>query len=225
MIPIRDENPTHSVPIITYLLIAINIIVFIFQTMLGSYQEQFVYQFALIPNEVTSSISLGNITDIFTSMFMHAGVAHIAGNMLYLWIFGDNVEDRLGSGKYLFFYILGGVIASVAHILTNPSSQIPTVGASGAIAAVLGAYLVLYPRQKVLTLIPLGFWLRMTMVPAFVVLGVWFALQFFSGILSLGGPDVGGVAFWAHIGGFISGVVFGQLFKKPEKDYPAYHWE
>jgi membrane associated rhomboid family serine protease len=225
MIPLKDENPIHSVPIITYLLIAINIMVFIFQTMLGSYQEQFVYQFALIPNEVTSFFSFGSIVDIFTSMFMHAGLAHIGGNMLYLWIFGDNVEDRLGSGKYLFFYILGGVIASAAHIITNPTSRIPTVGASGAIAAVLGAYLVLFPSQKVLTVIPFGFWLRMTMVPAFVVLGFWFLLQFFSGVLSLGGPDVGGVAFWAHIGGFIFGVVFAYLFKKPDREYPAYHWE
>ena len=224
MIPIRDENPTHSVPIITYALIAINIIVFIFQIMLGSYQEQFIYQFALIPSEITSSLSFDNVTDVFTSMFMHAGLAHIGGNMLYLWIFGDNVEDRLGSVKYLFFYIIGGVVASIAHIFTNPASSIPTVGASGAIAAVLGAYLVLYPRQKVLTLIPLGFWMRMTMVPAFLVLGLWFVLQLFSGVMSLGGPDVGGVAFWAHIGGFVSGVILGWILKKPEETYPAHHW-
>jgi membrane associated rhomboid family serine protease len=157
-------------------------------------------------------------------MFMHAGLAHIGGNMLYLWIFGDNVEDRLGSFKYIIFYIIGGVVASLTHIYTNPGSQIPTVGASGAIAAVLGAYLVLYPSQKVLTLIPLGFWLRLTMLPASVVLGLWFVLQFFQGVASLGMPDVGGVAFWAHIGGFVSGVVLGWLLKKPEKDYPAYHW-
>jgi membrane associated rhomboid family serine protease len=224
MIPIRDENPTHNVPVITYLLIFVNVIVFIFQTFLGSYNETFVYQFALIPSELTSSGSLDSIFDIFTSMFMHAGLAHIGGNMLYLWIFGDNVEDRLGSGKYLIFYILGGVIASITHILTNPTSTIPTVGASGAIAAVLGAYLVLYPSQKVLTLIPLGFWLRMTLLPASIVLGVWFVFQLFSGVLSLGGPDVGGVAFWAHIGGFVGGVVIGSLFKKPETEYPAYRW-
>jgi membrane associated rhomboid family serine protease len=144
--------------------------------------------------------------------------------MLYLWIFGDNVEDRLGSFKYIIFYIIGGVVASLTHIYTNPGSQIPTVGASGAIAAVLGAYLVLYPSQKVLTLIPLGFWLRLTMLPASVVLGLWFVLQFFQGVASLGMPDVGGVAFCAHIGGFVSGVVLGWLLKKPEKDYPAYHW-
>lgn len=224
MIPIRDENPTHSVPIITYLLIGLNIAVFIFQTMLGSYNEQFIYQYAMIPSEVVSFRSIGSIFDIFTSMFMHAGIAHIGGNMLYLWIFGDNVEDRLGKGRFLIFYIFGGIIASLAHIFTNPSSLIPTVGASGAIAAVLGAYLVLFPRQKVLTLIPLGFWLRMTMLPASIVLGVWFVLQFFQGLMTLGGPDVGGVAFWAHIGGFVCGVLLGQVLKKPEVEYPAYHW-
>jgi membrane associated rhomboid family serine protease len=224
MIPIRDDNPTHSVPVITYFLIFLNVIVFIFQTFMGSNNEAFVYQFALIPSQLTTTASLGNILDIFTSMFMHAGLAHIGGNMLYLWIFGDNVEDRLGSGKYLIFYVLGGVIASITHIFTNPTSTIPTVGASGAIAAVLGAYLVLFPSQKVLTLIPLGFWLRLTLLPASLVLGVWFVFQLFSGVLSLGGPDVGGVAFWAHIGGFVSGVVMGTLFKKPETEYPAYHW-
>jgi membrane associated rhomboid family serine protease len=224
MIPIRDENPTHTFPIVTYLLIALNILVFIFQTLLGQANEPFVYQFALIPAELSSTFSLESISNIFTSMFMHAGLAHIGGNMLYLWIFGDNVEDRLGSFRYLIFYVLGGFIASLAHIITNPLSQVPTVGASGAIAAVLGAYLVLYPRQRVLTLIPLGFFLRLTMLPASLVLGVWFLLQFFQGVMTIGGPDVGGVAFWAHIGGFVSGVVLSQIFKKPESSYPAYHW-
>lgn len=224
MIPLRDDNPTHITPIVTYLLILVNIVVFLFQILLGSNSEAFVYQFALIPANVTNLISLGALFNIFTSMFMHAGLAHIGGNMLYLWIFGDNVEDRLGSFKYLLFYIIGGVVASLAHIITNPNSQIPTVGASGAIAAVLGAYLVLYPSQKVLTLIPLGFWLRMTMLPASVVLGLWFVLQLFQGVASLGMPDVGGVAFWAHIGGFVTGVALGWLFKKPEPEYPTYHW-
>ncbi|MGB2956854.1 MAG: rhomboid family intramembrane serine protease [Anaerolineales bacterium] len=224
MIPIRDENPTHSVPIITYLLIAFNIIFFVFQTMLGSSNEQFLYQFALIPADVTTTLSLGSIFNIFTSMFMHAGFVHLGGNMLYLWIFGDNVEDRMGSGRYLFFYIFGGTIASLAHIISAPGSQIPTVGASGAIAAVLGAYLVLFPKQKVLTLIPLGFWLRMTMLPASIVLGGWFLFQLLQVMLSLGDPTIGGVAFWAHIGGFVSGVLLGQLFKIPEAVYPANHW-
>lgn len=225
MIPIRDENPTHITPFMTYFLILVNILVFFFQWLLGPNNEAFIYQFALIPANVTSLVSPGAIFNIFTSMFMHAGLAHIGGNMLYLWIFGDNVEDRLGSFKYLIFYIVGGFVASATHIFTNPGSQIPTVGASGAIAAVLGAYLVLYPSQKVLTLIPLGFWLRMTMVPASLVLGLWFVLQLFQGVASLGMPDdIGGVAFWAHIGGFVSGVVLGWLFKKPESEYPAIHW-
>jgi len=182
--------------------------------MAGSNEEALIYQFALIPAAFTGGISLGNISDIFTSMFMHAGLAHLGGNMLYLWIFGDNVEDSMGHGRYLLFYLIGGLVASLAHIFTNPASQIPTVGASGAIAAVLGAYLVLYPNSRVLTIIPLGFFLRMTMIPAAIVLGLWFVLQLFSGVLSMGGPDVGGVAFWAHIGGFVAGVILAKIFAK-----------
>jgi membrane associated rhomboid family serine protease len=224
MIPIRDQIPTKRVPVINYLLITANVIVFIFQWLAGPYEEKLVYEFALIPASFLSNISLGEITDIFTSMFMHAGFAHIAGNMLYLWIFGDNVEDSMGSLKYLIFYLFGGLVASLTHIITNPGSQIPTVGASGAIAAVLGAYLILYPQSKVLTIIPLGFFLRLTMVPASIVLGLWFVLQFFSGVLSLGGPDVGGVAFWAHIGGFISGMVLAKLFARKRRSEYAVPW-
>jgi len=224
MIPIKDQIPTRTVPVINYLLIAANVVVFIFQWLAGPYEQSLVFQFALIPSNFVSSISLGDITDIFTSMFMHAGLAHIGGNMLYLWIFGDNVEDSMGHGRYLVFYLVGGVVASLTHILTNPGSQIPTVGASGAIAAVLGAYLVLYPQSKVLTSIPLGFFLRMSLIPASIVLGLWFVLQFFSGVLSLGGPDVGGVAFWAHIGGFLSGVVMAKLFAQRRHTEYAVHW-
>lgn len=224
MIPIRDQIPTRHVPVINYLLIAANILVFVFQWLAGPYEETLVYQFALIPASFVSNLSIGDITDIFTSMFMHAGLAHIGGNMLYLWIFGDNVEDSMGSGRYLLFYLVGGMVASFAHIFTNPDSQIPTVGASGAIAAVLGAYLVLYPQSKVLTIIPLGFFLRMTLVPASIVLGLWFLLQFFSGVLSLGGPDVGGVAFWAHIGGFVAGVIMAKLFARRRREEYAVHW-
>jgi membrane associated rhomboid family serine protease len=224
MIPIRDQIPTRSVPVINYLLIAANVIVFIFQWLAGPYEEALVYEFALIPASFVSNLTVGDVTDIFTSMFMHAGLAHIGGNMLYLWIFGDNVEDSMGSGKYILFYLMGGLVASITHIFTNPLSQIPTVGASGAIAAVLGAYLVLYPQSKVLTIVPLGFFLRMTMLPASIVLGLWFILQFFSGVLSLGGPDVGGVAFWAHIGGFVAGVVMAKLFAKRRRPEYAVHW-
>lgn len=224
MIPIRDQIPTRHVPVVNYLLIAANILVFIVQWLSGAGQEALVYQFALIPANVTSGLDLGDITDIFTSMFMHAGLLHIAGNMLYLWIFGDNVEDSMGPGKYLIFYLVGGVVASLAHIFTNPGSQIPTVGASGAIAAVLGAYLVLYPRSRVMTIIPLGFFMRMTLVPASIVLGLWFILQLFSGVASLGAGDVGGVAFWAHIGGFVTGVLLALLMGKRRRPEYAVRW-
>lgn len=224
MIPIRDQIPTHRVPVVNYLLIAANILVFVFLWLAGSNQEAVVYQFALIPSNFKTGLDLGDVGDIFTSMFMHAGLAHIAGNMLYLWIFGDNVEDSMGSGRYLVFYLAGGTVASVVHILTNPGSQIPTVGASGAIAAVLGAYLVLYPRSKVLTFIPLGYFMRLTLVPASIVLGLWFVLQLFSGVLSLGGPDVGGVAFWAHIGGFVAGVLLAKLFARRSRMQTQTRW-
>jgi membrane associated rhomboid family serine protease len=211
MFPIRDEIPTRRTPIVNYALIALNIIVFVLMWLAGQEQEALVYQFAMIPANYADGIDVGDVADLFTSMFMHAGLAHIFGNMLYLWIFGDNVEDRLGSGRYLAFYLVGGLLASFTHLLTNPNSQIPTVGASGAIASVLGAYLVLFPQSRVVTAIAFGYFIRLTTIPAIIVLGLWFVLQLFSGVLSLGGPDVGGVAFWAHAGGFVAGVVMAKL--------------
>jgi membrane associated rhomboid family serine protease len=148
---------------------------------------------------------------IFTSMFMHAGLAHIGGNMIYLWIFGDNVEDRLGHFRYLMFYLVGGVAASLTHLATNWGSELPTVGASGAIAAVLGAYLVLFPASQIETWVPFGRFYHLTVLPAVVVLGLWFVLQLFEGVAALGGADVGGVAFWAHVGGFVAGMVMARL--------------
>ncbi len=217
MIPIRDGIPTRRTPIVNYLLIIANILVFLFMWMAGNAQESLVYQFALIPANLTDgSVTAGDFFDIFTSMFMHAGIAHIAGNMLYLWIFGDNVEDTLGHFKYIIFYLFGGLVAALTHLATNPGSQIPTVGASGAISAVLGAYLVLYPRSHIATFIPIGFFLRLAMLPASIVLVLWFVMQLFSGFISLGGPDVGGTAFWAHIGGFVAGVLMG-LMSKPKQ--------
>jgi len=224
MIPIRDSIPTRRVPIVNYALIGANLLVFLLMWLAGPEQERLVYQFALIPVSFSNGIDLGDITDIFTSMFMHAGLAHIAGNMLYLWIFGDNVEDRLGSFKYLLFYLAGGLAASLTHLLFNPNSQIPTVGASGAIAAVLGAYLVMYPQSRIATFIPLGFFMRLAMVPASVVLGFWFILQLFNGFLSIGAADVGGVAFWAHIGGFVAGVVLAKLMPAPRPSASVITW-
>lgn len=224
MIPIRDEIPTRETPVVNYLLIAANVLVFLWMFLLPeSALETMVNTYAMVPAHFADGVTLADITTIFTSMFMHAGWAHIAGNMLYLWIFGDNVEDRLGHGRYLVFYLVGGVAASLTHLLTNPGSQIPTVGASGAIAAVLGAYLVFYPASRIATFIPLGFFSRLTVVPAAIVLGFWFVFQLFDGVAALGGADVGGVAVWAHIGGFVAGIVMAKLLST-RRTRQAYTW-
>ncbi len=211
MIPLRDSIPTRRVPVVNYALIGLNILVFIAMWLAGPASDNWVVQFAMIPANLRDGVSLDDVGDIFTSMFMHAGLAHLAGNMLYLWIFGDNVEDRLGSGAYLVFYLVGGVVASLTHVALNPTSEIPTVGASGAIAAVLGAYLVLYPSSRIETYVPIGFFARLTVLPAAVVLGLWFVLQLVETALSLGSPDVAGVAFGAHVGGFVAGMVMGLV--------------
>jgi membrane associated rhomboid family serine protease len=224
MIPIRDEIPTRETPLVNYLLIAVNVLVFLWMLLLPESALETVYnRYAMVPAHFSDGVDLGDILTIFTSMFMHAGLAHIAGNMIYLWIFGDNVEDRLGHTRYLAFYLVGGVVASLTHLVTNWGSELPTVGASGAIAAVLGAYLVMFPASRIATFIPMGFFSRLTMLPSAVVLGVWFILQFFDGVLALGGADVGGVAVWAHIGGFVAGMVMANAAPK-RRTQRAYTW-
>jgi membrane associated rhomboid family serine protease len=213
MIPIRDEIKTHRTPFVNYGLILINVVVFLLTYVLNTNPEGVYSQFAFFPNELRQGLDLGDVRSILTSMFMHAGWVHLLGNMLYLWIFGDNIEDRLGHTNYLIFYLAGGVFAAFAHYLANPTSTIPTVGASGAIAAVLGAYLVFYPNSRVYTFIPIGFFIRLRLVPAVVVLSLWFILQLFSGVGSLGLGDQGGTAYWAHIGGFVFGLLVGLLFR------------
>jgi membrane associated rhomboid family serine protease len=214
MIPIRDTIKTHRNPIVNYLLIAINVLVFLWMFLNSSNIDQIYYEHALIPANFLNGIDLGDITDIFTSMFMHGGWMHLLGNMLYLWIFGDNIEDRLGHFGYLVFYLLGGLAAAFLQFIINPASQIPMVGASGAIAAVLGAYLIMYPNSRVYTFIPIGFYARLRLVPAIIVLGMWFLLQLINGVGSLGMPDQGGTAYFAHVGGFVFGLLVGWLFKK-----------
>lgn len=221
MIPIRDETKTRTTPIVNYLLILANVAVFLYMLLLGPKADSLVNQYAMTPANVTSGLDFGDIRSTLISMFMHAGWMHLIGNMLYLWIFGDNVEDHLGHVGYLLFYLAGGFVAAGAHVLVNPSSQIPTVGASGAIAAVLGAYLIFYPRARVYTFVPLGYFMRLTLLPASIVLVMWFVLQLFNGVLSIGAADVGGTAFWAHIGGFVFGVVVGFLFKNRSATKPA----
>lgn len=217
MIPLKDEIKTRRVPVVNYVLILINVAVFIYQFVNASQMEAIVSRYAMIPANITTAFTVENLRPVITSMFMHAGWVHLLGNMLYLWIFGDNIEDRLGHFGYLNFYLAGGFAAAALHVLINPLSTVPTVGASGAIAAVLGAYLVLYPKARIYTFIPIGFWAQLRLVPAAVVLGLWFVLQLFSGFATLGGgSDVGGTAFWAHIGGFVFGVLIGFLFKPRE---------
>jgi len=214
MIPLRDENPTRHFPFVNYALIGVNVLVFLWQLSLGSEGDATLFRLALIPLDVTRGLDLADARAVLTSMFMHAGVAHLLGNMLYLWIFGDNVEDALGHFRYLAFYLAGGIAASATHVLLYPSSTVPTVGASGAIAATLGAYLLLFPNRRVVTLIPLGFFLQVARLPAILVLGMWFVLQLFQGTLSLGMDQLGGVAFWAHIGGFAFGMLLGPLLRR-----------
>lgn len=214
MIPIRDEIKTHRTPIVNYALVVINVLVFLWMFLNSGNLESIYYEYALIPSNFLNGIDLGDVKDVFTSMFMHGGWMHLIGNMLYLWIFGDNIEDRLGHIGYLIFYLAGGIAAALLQTLISPGSQIPMVGASGAIAGVLGAYLVMYPNSRVYTFIPIGFYARVRLVPAVVVLGLWFLLQLISGVGSLGALDQGGTAYFAHIGGFIFGLIVGWMFKR-----------
>lgn len=227
MIPLKDENPSQTTPVVNITLIAINVLIFLYELSLGRHLNLFIRAFGLVPYEVTHFVDLppqtpgGPWFTLFTSMFLHGGWMHLIGNMLFLWVFGDNVEDAMGHFRYLVFYLLSGIAAALVHILTSPSSMIPTVGASGAISGVLGAYFVLYPRARILTLIPLFFWWEITVLPAFVFLGFWFIFQLFQGVLTLPmAGKVGGVAWWAHIGGFVAGMVLVKFFRR----HPRYEF-
>ena len=222
MFPLKDINPTTRPPVITVLLIVANVAVFVSELALGRQVGGFIAAWGVVPYEYTHLTDLvGRFQGIpiehtpgpaflpltlVTSMFIHGGFMHIFGNMLYLWIFGNNIEDLLGPLRFILFYLACGLIAGAAHIATNPASAVPTVGASGAVAGVLGAYLVAYPRARVLTLVFIVFFVQLVRLPAAVVLIFWFVLQFFQGVASLGGASAGGVAWFAHIGGFLAGV-------------------
>src|SRR5438105_1777570 len=213
MLPLSDHLPRRTTPVINYLLIAANIFMFLWELSLGPDIERTLFGVAFIPARFWYSPDLANIFTIFVSMFLHGGWIHLGGNMLYLWIFGDNVEDRLGHTKYLLFYFICGIIATIAHAVMNPASRIPSIGASGAIAGVLGGYIVMFPRARVTTLIPIFVFITVREIPAVVVLGLWFVLQLFIGTASVGaGPEQsGGVAVFAHIGGFIAGMILVVL--------------
>lgn len=220
MIPLKDENPTSTIPFVTVGLIIANILSFMYEVSLGPDLKGLVYTYGAIPYEITHRTSIGEgayippFLSVFSSMFLHGGVMHIAGNMLYLWIFGNNIEDSMGHIKFLVFYILSGIAAAYTNAYIDSESTIPMIGASGAISGVLGAYLLLFPYARVLTLVPLGFYYQIMRVPAVFVLGFWIVIQLFSGTLSLGIPQKGGVAWFAHIGGFVAGILLVGLFKK-----------
>ncbi len=212
MIPLRDTIPSQTVPVVTIAIIAVNAFFFIFQLMLGESVNQFILDYGLVPARYfwLSDARPGEWGDRFfpfvSSMFLHGGWMHIIGNMWNLWIFGDNIEDRLGHVGFLGFYLGTGLVAGVAHMMLNAHSQIPTIGASGAISGVMGAYFLLYPRSRVLTLIPIFVFIQIIEIPAVFFLGFWFLLQFFQGTASImAGDSLGGVAWWAHLGGFAAG--------------------
>ncbi len=225
MLPLQDINPTRRVPILTYLLIVINVLVFLWElTMPEAQLSQTFVNLSIVPANVTANpFSLETISDFIRSMFFHGGWDHILGNMLYLWLFGDNIEDRFGSILYLVLYFVSGFVAGIAQVMLDPTSTIPLIGASGAIAGVLGAYLVLFPGVKVRGIVVLGRISAMQEWPAIIVLGMWFVLQVINGVGSLGANAEygGGVAFFAHIGGFIAGAVIAFIFMQIVPQPPA----
>ena len=225
MIPLRDTIPSKTFPVVNISLIVLNILVFFYEVSLGSYLPHFISQYGIIPVRFFhhrffhADSLLEVLLPLLTFMFLHGGWLHIIGNMLYLWIFGDNVEDRMGHFRYLIFYLLCGLASGLVQLLINPSSQLPIVGASGAIAGVMGAYFLLYPFAKVVTLFFFLFFIDIIKIPAFFFLGFWFVIQFFSGTFSLAGGSTG-IAWWAHIGGFLCGLMlvfpFTRMRRKRE---------
>ncbi|MGA8622109.1 MAG: rhomboid family intramembrane serine protease [Candidatus Sulfotelmatobacter sp.] len=227
MLPIRDDQPRYSTPWVTRFLIALNLLIFFFEAALDPRSLDFlIQQFGVVPSHLAAFLAGSPrytlpevVLPFFTSMFLHGSWMHVIGNMWFLYIFGDNVEDYLGHFKYLVFYLLTGLIAMMTQVAISLHSTAPTLGASGAIAGVLGAYFILYPRARVLT----WFFVFVVWVPAWVILGYWFALQFLSGtatVLAVQGQNVGGVAFWAHVGGFVSGALLVKVFGERRLRYP-----
>jgi membrane associated rhomboid family serine protease len=219
VLPIRDSVRTRRVPWLTLTLMALNFLVFFVELSAGRAASVLLALFAVIPKEVLDPrywvASAGwPLVTLITAAFFHGSWTHVIGNMLYLWVFGDNLEDLLGRGRFLLFYLLCGVIGNIAHILANPTSAVPTIGASGAVAGVLGGYILTFPRAKVLTLIPIGFLVPALRVPAWAYLSFWFLLQLYSGLAPIWVRDVTqAVAFWAHISGFLSGIALVRLLR------------
>ena len=225
MFPLRDTIRPKTYPVVNTILIVLNILVFLYEFSLGRKMEAFIFEFGLTPVRFFAGLE-SNLADafipLFTSMFLHGGWIHLIGNMWFLYIFGDNVEDRVGKVGYVFFYLLCGIGSALTQTMLQSNSSIPMVGASGAIAGVLGAYFLLYPHARVLTLVPIFIFLQVMEIPAVIFLFFWFLLQFIQGSLAASSPAQGGVAWWAHIGGFVVGFGFIFFFKKKEK--PTVTW-
>lgn len=228
MIPLRDMNPTRRPPVVTWVLIALNVGVWLYQWSLNAYQlggeitpelERFVHEWGVIPYHLTHGGKLGIYLTPLTSMFMHGGWLHLIGNMWFLHVFGDNIEDELGHGRYLLFYVLSGLGAVALQVAIDPGGTIPMVGASGAIAGVLGGYMMLHPRARVLTLVPIFIFIQFVELPAFLFLFVWFGLQLLQGFVSLNAAEAatGGVAFFAHVGGFVVGFLLVRVLRLPPR--------
>jgi rhomboid family protein len=232
MIPIRDDQPRFITPYVTYFLIGLNLVIFLFEATLTPQSfKVLLYQLGMVPANITAFLAgagglrlVAAFLPTLTSMFLHGSWMHVIGNMWFLWIFGDNIEDHLGHFKYLLFYLLSGLGAAFAQVILNPHSRVPTVGASGAIAGVLGAYFLLFPRAKVLIWFPIFF---LFYLPAWVTLGYWFAMQFVSGAatsIANYSETSGGVAFWAHVGGFVAGIVLIKIFPERPRRYRYGTW-
>ncbi len=226
MIPIRDINPVRTKPLVLYVIIGINVAVWFYQVQLsavggGDAMQAFVLRFGVVPKAFVTG-SLGSLVTPVTSMFMHGGWLHIIGNMWFLWVFGDNVEDKLGPRRFLLFYVLSGVIAALAQVVINPESNIPMVGASGAVSGILAAYVMLFPRAKVVTLIPIFFFLHFARIPAAFFIFIWFGMQLLNASASLVtiGEDTGGTAFFAHVGGFVGGLAMVWWFLRDSRKPP-----
>ena len=213
MIPLRESQPSYSKPVVTTLLIVANVVVFLYELSLDPFsRNHFIALYGVVPDRLY-------LPSLVTSMFLHGGWLHLIGNMWFLWIFGDNVEDILGRGKYLLFYLLCGLAAGMTHAVLNADSRIPTIGASGAVAGVMGAYMVKFPHARILTLIPLFVFLTTYELPAYVILAYWFVIQFFSGVGSIGYSHLsqGGVAWFAHVGGFLAGILLVNLLRPRQR--------
>ncbi|MFQ5816767.1 MAG: rhomboid family intramembrane serine protease [Terriglobia bacterium] len=230
MIPLYDKNPTYSKPVVTIALVVVNALAFFYELSLGEMGRRgLFFTLGMVPARVllfpaSPEIGAGEaFLPLLSSMFLHGGWLHIIGNMWFLWIFGDNIEDRMGHLRYLVFYLLMGVVAGLAHTVVNLHSTVPAIGASGAVSGVMGAYLLLFPRSRVVTLVTLGFFWFRTELPAYVMILYWFAIQLLSGTVSLAAAGEGGVAWWAHIGGFVAGVALVKVFQQRQRRRVTYY--